>query len=84
MHDADTECEAVADNGRAQLRRTLYLAACAKRGALRQEDRAALFDLSRRFLDRYEWNRVEPRLSTAMRIASRLDMTVHELWEPAA
>lgn len=60
-----------------------YLAACRAKGAPRQEDRAVLFDIPRRTLLRYETNKTEPRGNVMRRIASRLDLTIDELW-PAA
>jgi DNA-binding XRE family transcriptional regulator len=69
---------------RPTLQRTVYLAVCAERGALRQEDRAELFGMDRRALNRYENDKVQPLLSTALRIAAKLEKPVEELWKPAA
>jgi DNA-binding XRE family transcriptional regulator len=61
----------------------LYLAACLAKGAITEEDRAHLLGMPRRSVYRYEKNKIVPLLTTARWIASRLDVTIDELW-PAA
>lgn len=84
MVDAEPVLRRGTSDQRPRLQRTLYLAVCAELGALRQEDRAELFGMDRRALNRYENDKVQPLLSTALRIASRIDRSVEELWKPAA
>lgn len=82
MSDADTATRRVTSEKPA-LNLEPYLAACRAKGATRQEDRAALFAMSRRSLLRYEKNHIEPRVTVMRRIASALDLSVDDLW-PAA
>ena len=65
------------------LNREAFLTACAQRGAATDEERARLLGTSRRHLYGYITGEIEPKLSTARRIATRLDTHVDTLW-PAA
>lgn len=57
-----------------------YLEACRVKGATNQQQRAQLFGLPHQALSRYERGTVEPLVTTAAWIASRIDLSVEELW----
>jgi len=83
MSDAETVAPRVIPDEPPKLRLDLYNAACQAKGLTRRADRAVLFQIPRRAVYRLEKNEVVPLLTTAQRIASKLDLTVDELW-PAA
>jgi DNA-binding XRE family transcriptional regulator len=58
----------------------LYYEVCRAKGATTQEQRAELMGISRRALSRYEVLLVEPLVSSAHTFATRLGLTVEELW----
>jgi DNA-binding XRE family transcriptional regulator len=60
--------------------RDLFLASLAAKGATTGDERAQLLATSRRMVERYADGKVEPKLTTARRIAKTLGRDVDELW----
>lgn len=57
--------------------------ACARKGAYRIGERARLVGVDRTTLDNWTRGPVAVRLDVAFRVATKLDLTVHDLWGPA-
>jgi transcriptional regulator with XRE-family HTH domain len=66
-----------------RLDRLVFIAACARQNALTEQQRADLCNVTRKAIDRYLKGEVAPMLTTARRIADRLQVDVDRLW-PAA
>lgn len=62
------------------MNRDLFLASLRAKGAITGDDRARLLETSRRMVERYSDGKVEPKLSTARRIAATLGRDIDELW----
>lgn len=63
--------------------KTAFLEALRDKGATTGDDQAELLGCTRRNLDHYLHGRVEPKLTSARRIAATLGRHIDELW-PAA
>ena len=62
------------------INRELFLSACAEKGALTEEERAALLKTTPKMTYNYGYGLVEPGLTRARKIAARLGVKLDELW----
>ncbi|MEU4558614.1 helix-turn-helix transcriptional regulator [Actinoplanes sp. NPDC023936] len=65
---------------RVDVNRSLFLYALRANGAITGEDQARILGTSRRNVDHYLAGTVEPKLTTARRIAAALGCQVDDLW----
>ena len=82
MHDAEGHQERVTPEA-PKLNKDVFIAACAAKNALTDQQRADLLGMPRRAILRYIKGDVKPLLTTARRIANELDTSVDELWPVA-
>lgn len=80
MSDAEAARLCATGEARFTINRELFNAACAAKGATDTAGQARLFDRSRKQIWQYATGQVEPRLSTARKIADLLEVDIDDLW----
>lgn len=80
MSDVQAPSPDATSGVRVTVNRDLFLSACAAKGATTEKDRAALIGTTPKMTYNYTSGRVEPRLTTARNIATRLGVSVDDLW----
>lgn len=83
MSDVSSGQQRATSDKRLPVNSELFVSACAAKGARTEDDRAALLGTTAKMSWNYRSGKVEPRLTTARRIAATLGVSIDELW-PAA